>query len=109
MALPGPIQEALQACRRRLEEGFPGRLERVVVFGSVARGEATEDSDVDVLVVVDHLGFSERSRIIDIVCGIGFERELLIRPVVLQRDEWETLGRRERLFAREVERDGIDA
>lgn len=59
--------------------------------------------------LVDRLTHAERSRIIDHVCEIGFERELLLRPVVLQRDEWETLRRRERLFAREVERDGIEA
>lgn len=28
--------------------------ERVVLFGSYARGNATEDSDVDILVVMDH-------------------------------------------------------
>ena len=30
--------------------------ERVVLFGSYARGEPTEDSDVDLLVVMDHPG-----------------------------------------------------
>lgn len=35
--------------------------ERIVLFGSLARGEANEDSDIDLLVVVDE-GFKERSR-----------------------------------------------
>jgi predicted nucleotidyltransferase len=30
------------------------RPERVVLFGSYARGSATEDSDVDILVIMDH-------------------------------------------------------
>lgn len=30
------------------------RPERVVMFGSYARGKATEDSDVDLLVIMDH-------------------------------------------------------
>lgn len=30
------------------------RPQRVVLFGSYARGQATEDSDVDLLVVMDH-------------------------------------------------------
>jgi predicted nucleotidyltransferase len=99
----------MRAYRRALEAALPGRILRIVVFGSVARGEANEDSDVDVLVLVDRLSFAERGNIIDIGSAIGFDRGLLIRPVALQRDEWDRLGRRERLFAREVERDGIEA
>ena len=30
------------------------RPERVILFGSYARGRATEDSDVDLLVIMDH-------------------------------------------------------
>ena len=35
--------------------------ERIILFGSHARGDANEDSDIDLLVVVDD-GFQERSR-----------------------------------------------
>ncbi|MBF0629597.1 MAG: nucleotidyltransferase domain-containing protein [Magnetococcales bacterium] len=35
--------------------------ERIILFGSLARGEANEDSDIDLLVVVDK-GFEQRSR-----------------------------------------------
>lgn len=35
--------------------------ERIILFGSLARGNANEDSDIDLLVVVDE-GFQERSR-----------------------------------------------
>ncbi|HEX8271193.1 MAG TPA: nucleotidyltransferase domain-containing protein [Longimicrobiaceae bacterium] len=38
--------------RARLEELYGPRLERVVLFGSQARGDATPESDVDVLVVL---------------------------------------------------------
>lgn len=38
--------------RDRLEELYGPRLERVVLFGSQARGDATPESDVDVLVVL---------------------------------------------------------
>ena len=42
----------LPALRRRLEAHYGDRLVRAVLFGSYARGEATEESDVDVLVVL---------------------------------------------------------
>ena len=42
----------LPALRQRLEAHYGDRLVRAVLFGSYARGEATEESDVDVLVVL---------------------------------------------------------
>jgi len=38
-------------------------LEKVVLFGSVARGEGTEDSDLDILVVLSDLPADEFKRI----------------------------------------------
>jgi hypothetical protein len=74
VALPSLIQDAMRDYRGALERAMPGRIQRIVVLGSVARGEADEESDVDVLVLVDRLTFAERSRIIDQATEIGFER-----------------------------------
>jgi uncharacterized protein len=42
----------LPALRARLDALYGARLVRAVLFGSYARGEATPESDVDVLVVL---------------------------------------------------------
>lgn len=39
--------------RPRLEEAFGERLRGIVLFGSRARGDAAEDSDIDLLVLLD--------------------------------------------------------
>ena len=49
MTLPDAFLPDLRA---RLAALYGDRLVRVVLFGSYARGEATADSDVDVLVVL---------------------------------------------------------
>ena len=52
------IKETMQADRHALKARFS--LRRLAVFGSVARGTASEDSDVDILVEFDHPpGFDE--------------------------------------------------
>jgi len=47
------IRELLTRLRRELEALYGERLQGVYLFGSHARDEATTDSDVDVLVVLD--------------------------------------------------------
>lgn len=53
MALTENEQRALDEYRNLLLRRFPGQVERLVLFGSKARGEATPSSDIDVLVVLD--------------------------------------------------------
>jgi predicted nucleotidyltransferase len=53
IALTKKEQRALNEYRNLLLRRFPGQMERLVLFGSKARGEATPGSDVDVLVVLD--------------------------------------------------------
>lgn len=66
--LSGPVdvESVSRAVVRDLRELYGLRLKRVLLFGSWARGEADEDSDVDLLVVLrgDHVDpVAERRRI----------------------------------------------
>src|SRR5438445_516464 len=49
------LRDILAAYAARLAARFGPRLRMVRLFGSFARGEATEDSDVDVAVIVEGL------------------------------------------------------
>lgn len=50
-ATPGPVVRAVASFLAELSEEADDRVERVVLFGSVARGEMGPDSDVDLLVL----------------------------------------------------------
>ena len=74
----------LAAFRRELEEAFPGRIARVTLFGSRARGDAEEDSDYDVAVFVRDL--TDRSKVGELVSDAAYPHILdgiYISPIVL--------------------------
>ncbi len=75
----------------------------------MARGDAHEDSDVDILVILEGASFADRGRAIDLATEIGLGEGLLFAPVVLTPEEWAELVRRERALPGEIDRDGIDA
>lgn len=83
------------------------RVKRLVLFGSVARGEARWDSDVDVLVLLDRVDWRERKRIIDLAADELTNRDVLLSPVILSEQDFAQLEARERLLPREIAREGI--
>ena len=107
-SLPPLIRDALVELRARLTTSWPERVESVVLFGSWARGEATEDSDVDVLVVLKDATSRERLRAIEIAAEVGFEHRLVVEAMVVSSAQWSELHARERLIASEIQREGIE-
>lgn len=60
---------------RALRVRFGDRIRELVLFGSRARGDAHEDSDVDVLVVVDGLSDWEKREVSDIAYDVNASSE----------------------------------
>jgi uncharacterized protein len=97
------IEELSALLRRR----FGARLMRLVLFGSHARGEATEDSDVDLLVVVEDLTPADAREVDAAVGDILTRRDVLLSPLLLSAARFDELRARERRIVAEIERDGI--
>lgn len=81
-------QAKLQSAVRKIAEDF--RPERIILFGSQARGDADERSDVDLLVIADVRG-SRREMMVAIdraLHGAGFARDIVIlTPAEFDRDK----------------------
>ena len=83
-------------------------VHRLILFGSSARGEARPGSDVDVVVVLDDAVNDEAwDAVSDCAWEAGFERGLVIVPVIFSRDEWENGPERHSLLAIAVATDGV--
>lgn len=58
-------------------------------FGSRARGVATQESDLDVCVVVEKMDDSVDMAIMDIAWEVGFKYDVIISTVTYSRQEFE--------------------
>jgi predicted nucleotidyltransferase len=102
------IAVALADAKARLQARFGARLVELRLYGSVARGTANEDSDVDVLVVLDHIAnHMERSDAAGDVGEAGMDHLLPLEALVLDVQELEFLRRTETLLAANLDRDGV--
>lgn len=66
---------------RRLAYAYGDRLREVVLFGSWTRGEAHEESDVDLLVVLDVVAARsiERDRLVDVLYDLEVDSHRAIQ------------------------------
>ena len=98
-----PVFQALRAGMSRL---YGDRLNRLILYGSRARGDAAPSSDIDVLVVLR--GPVEPMREIeftgDLITGIFFDYEQIVSCVFIAADKYESEGGP---FLRNVRREGI--
>jgi len=67
------------------------RIKKVILYGSYVRGEATRDSDVDILVLVDQSlnPFEVRESISDLLFDILLEEGELISVIAVPEDLFE--------------------
>lgn len=86
----------IQDSDRKIVLEFRSRLEAIIpildlrVFGSRARGDATEESDLDVFIKVAELDRSCRQKISDLAWEVGFKYDLLISTFVVTETQVET-------------------
>jgi len=101
------VQALVRAYAERLRARFADRLVDVCLFGSYARGEADEESDVDVLAVVRDLAWKEKIEAIELAAELSLRAGLHISPVVMSQAEIDRLVALESAFARRVLEEGI--
>jgi len=106
--LPAMVEATLDAFLTGVRERFGPRVAAIRLFGSYARGEATVDSDVDCLVLLDRVD-REDDRIItnlaaDLIWQIG---GVVVSPMTMSVGEFEAWKARERRTPLEIEREGI--
>lgn len=90
------MKEAISAVLSELKEElsvlYGQRLKGVYLFGSYARGEADEESDIDVLVVLDRVGdySAEVARTSEIISQLSLDCGHSISCVYASEEQWKT-------------------
>jgi len=96
----------LDTFKSSLQKRLP--IYKIILFGSRARGDSTRYSDMDVVVIVDkNFDKNEEEYISDCAWEAGFEKGIVVVPVIFTRDEWENSPERYSLFAQAIEAEGV--
>jgi len=84
------------------------KLDKIILFGSRARGDAARSSDMDLIVILDDLVDDEtRDYVSDCAWEAGFEYGIVVVPFVFNKNEWDNGPERYSLFVKAVEMEGV--
>ena len=104
------MTDAEKTILARFKRGVSRRLSlnRIVLFGSRARGDADQFSDMDVLVILNEpANRAAREYVSQVAWEAGFEQGIMVVPVTVSRTEWEDGPERSSLLAIAVNADGV--
>ncbi|HHG73871.1 MAG TPA: nucleotidyltransferase domain-containing protein [Persephonella sp.] len=61
---------------------------KIFIYGSKAYGEPTQESDLDLLIIVPNLDWKVKKKIINKITEINWKYDTNISPIIVSKEEW---------------------
>jgi|GEM_PF-270885 len=85
------IVNTIRACKDQIRH-MVGKTEmQIVLYGSQARADAEQDSDLDLLVLVpDSVNLTQKRAIHDAIYEIGLDNDVVVSVIITTHRQWES-------------------
>ena len=100
------LREIFEKMVPGLQDIFGSVLDRIILYGSVARGTNTDESDVDIALIVREYTKDMHDKMIDLTVDLELEYNKVLSVLLIDYDnfrEWEDILP----FYKNVKKDGV--
>jgi uncharacterized protein len=95
--------------KKHLIQNYDGSINKIIFFGSHARGESTQDSDYDILIVLDNdYSAKDENIILDLCYDINLKYDILIDAHLMSQREIKSIRGKQPIFVNAL-KNGIHA
>lgn len=98
---------AIKHFHQALEEELGDNFRNMYLFGSKARGDAAEDSDIDLLVICVGEDWRIADRVYSIATDILLETGISLSPKVISHNVYEQMREQSMPFYENISREGV--
>ena len=105
--IPDKMSRAIKEFYELLRGELGENLLEMRLFGSVARGTATPESDIDILVLVQKEDRATREAIIGATVEINLKHDVVVSPVIMSAERYSAPLFRETHFYKSLQEEGI--
>lgn len=99
--------EIVKAFCADVRKAFGDNVVSITLFGSRARGEGDDESDIDVLIILGESSLEIDWRISEITADYMLEYDVSLSPIIFTEEEWSTNKERGSFFVENVEKEGV--
>ena len=103
--LPPDLATALHDAQRALRELYGNRLRAAVLFGSRARGDHEEDSDLDVAVFVRDYRYEDRAAVVHVASEFLGEEPVYLQAMAFEAERYDATS----FLMRNIRTEGVTA
>ncbi len=100
-------QKALQEFLKIAKQNHGAKIEKIILFGSCARGEATEESDIDILVIASGNRFEMQKNLSGIAIDILLKTGEYISAKAVSVEEYSFMKKINTGFYQNIAREGV--
>lgn len=90
-----------------LRQKFPALIKEIILFGSKVRGNSEEDSDIDILIVLNNLTWETKKTISELAANENINHNVLISTVRYDSETWENPVIKASPFGMSVRKEGV--
>ena len=100
-------QKLVQKFVEEIKSRYGREIREVILFGSLARGEATADSDIDLLVVTTSDWYEMQKKLAEVIVEFLLETGEYISAKAVNVEEYELMKKLRTGFYQSIEREGV--
>ncbi len=107
IALHPDEQKWLEDYKRSLDECFPGLVDEMVLFGSKARGDAKQYSDLDLLLIIDQGNKQTKKEMRYLGYDLSIGNDVVPSIQIYTKEEREQSVTEDSAFFKVIDREGV--